>query len=124
VDSNLNHGILMTLLRDNTAMLYARDVNAEEFFYTQALHRLVREFLEAPSGASNLGFAGVMPILIDVLKLERESLGQIVVTMADLLSSLLPHHRHNQLLPLFIEADGLNIIIRVIKVLRPLQSLI
>ena len=116
VDSNLNHGILMTLLRENTVLLQSRDPSPEELSYTQALHRLIREFLELPQGASNLGFAGIMPVLVDILKIERQSVWHIVVTMADLLGGLLPHHRHNQLLPLFMDADGLGALITVIKV--------
>jgi len=116
VDSNLNHGILMTLLRENTSLLQSRDPTSEELQYTQALHRLIREFLEAPQGASNLGFAGIMPVLVDITKIERPSVWHIVVTMADLLGGLLPHQRYNQLLPLFIDADGLNTTISLIKV--------
>jgi hypothetical protein len=106
----------MTLLRENVAFLHSNDPSAEEMQYAQALQRLVREFLESPQGASNLGFAGIIPLLVDILKIERASVWNIVVTVADLLSALLPHQRHNQLLPLFIEADGLGTLVRVIKV--------
>jgi hypothetical protein len=116
LDSNLNHGIFMTLLRENVAFLHSNDPSAEEMQYAQALQRLVREFLESPQGASNLGFAGIIPLLVDILKIERASVWNIVVTVADLLSALLPHQRHNQLLPLFIEADGLGTLVRVIQV--------
>jgi Domain of Unknown Function (DUF908) len=114
--SNLNHGILMTLLRENVALLQLQDPSVEEIHYSQALHRLVREFLESPQGASNLGFAGIIPLLVDILKIERKSVWNIVVTIADLLATLLPHQRHNQLLPLFMDADGLGVVIHVIKV--------
>ena len=117
LDSNLNHGILMTLLRENVALLQSKDPSVEEMQYTQALHRLLREFLESPQGASNLGFAGVVPLFVEILKIERKSVWGIVVTVTELLSTLLPHQRHNQLLPLFMEADGLNTVTRVIKVL-------
>jgi hypothetical protein len=125
VDSNLNHGILMTLLRENTTLLQSKDPSSEELQYTQALHRLIREFLEAPQGASNLGFAGIMPVLVDIMKIERQSVWHIVVTMADLIGGLLPHQRHNQLLPLFMDADGLNTVIGIIKVpfFRPNSNL-
>ena len=116
LDSNLNHGILMTLLRENVALLQSKDPSVEEMQYSQALHRLLREFLESPQGASNLGFAGVVPLFVEILKIERKSVWSIVVTVAELLATLLPHQRHNQLLPLFMEADGLNIVIHVIKV--------
>lgn len=117
LDSNLNHGIFMTLLRENVSFLQSNNPNPEEMQYSQALQRLIREFLESPQGASHLGFAGIVPLLVDILKIERASVWNIVVTVADLLSALLPHQRHNQLLPLFIEADGLGALIRVIKVL-------
>lgn len=116
LDSNLNHGILMTLLRENVIFLQSKDPSVEEMQYTQALHRLVREFLESQQGASNLGFAGIIPILVDILKIERPIVWNIVVTIADLLGALLPHQRHNQLLPLFIDADGYGVVIRTIKV--------
>ena len=116
LDSNLNHGILMTLLRENVVFLQSNNSSVEGMSYAQSLHRLVREFLESPQGASNLGFAGIVPLLVDILKTERPSVWNIVVTVADLLGALLPHQRHNQLLPLFIEADGLGTLIRVIKV--------
>src|SRR5579859_7598046 len=115
LDSGLNHGILMTLLRENVTLLQSHDPSVEQMQYAQALHRLVREFLESPQGASNLGFAGIVPLLVDILKNERPSAWSIVVTVADLLGALLPHQRHNQLLPLFIDADGLGVLIRVIK---------
>jgi hypothetical protein len=118
LDSGLNHGILMTLIRENVTLLQTHDPSVEQMQYSQALHRLVREFLESPQGASNLGFAGIVPLLVDILKIERPSVWNIVVTVADLLGALLPHQRHNQLLPLFIDADGLGVIIRVIKVIR------
>jgi Domain of Unknown Function (DUF908) len=118
LDSNLNHGILMTLYRENVAFLQStRNPSADEMMYTQALHRLVREFLESPQGASNLGFAGIIPLLVQILGIETEAIWSVVVTLADLLASLLPHHRHNALLPTFIECDGLGTVIRVIKVL-------
>jgi Domain of Unknown Function (DUF908) len=116
LDSGLNHGILMTLLRENVALIESTDLSVEQMQYAQALHRLVREFLESPQGASNLGFAGIVPLLVDILKIERPSVWNIVVTVADLLGALLPHQRHNQLLPLFVDADGLSVLIRVIKV--------
>jgi hypothetical protein len=116
LDSGLNHGILMTLLRENVALIQSTDLSVEQMQYAQALHRLVREFLESPQGASNLGFAGIVPLLVDILKIERPSVWNIVVTVADLLGALLPHQRHNQLLPLFVDADGLSVLIRVIKV--------
>jgi E3 ubiquitin-protein ligase HUWE1 len=116
LDSNLNHGILMTLLRENVAFLQANDPSTEEMHYAQALHRLIREFLESPQGASNLGFAGIVPLIVEVMKFERSSVYHIVTTVADLMATLLPHQRHNQLLPLFLEADGLGTVIRVIKV--------
>ena len=116
LDSNLNHGILMTLLRENVSFLQSNDPSNEGMQYTQALHRLIREFLESHQGASNLGFAGIVPLLVDVMKFERKSVYNIATTVADLFASLLPHQRHNQLLPLFMEADGLGTVIRVIKV--------
>lgn len=116
LDSGLNHGILMTLLRENLGLIQSTDLSVEQMQYSQTLHRLVREFLESPQGASNLGFAGIVPLMVDVLKIERPSVWNIVVTVADLLGALLPHQRHNQLLPLFIDADGLGVVIRVIKV--------
>ena len=117
LDSNLNHGILMTLLRENVSFLQSNDPSSDELQYTQALHRLTREFLESHQGASNLGFAGIVPLLVEVMRLERKSVYNIVTTVADLLATLLPHQRHNQLLPLFVDADGLGTVIRVIKVL-------
>jgi hypothetical protein len=114
--SSLNHGILMTLLRENVTLLQSQDPSVEEMQYSQALHRLIREFLESPQGASNLGFAGIVPLLVDILKIERGSVWSIVVNIADLLAALLPHQRHNQLLPLFMDSDGLGVIIHVIKV--------
>jgi hypothetical protein len=116
LDSNLNHGIFMTMLRENVAALQTSDPTHDEMQYTQALHRLVREFLESPQGASNLGFAGAVPLMVDVLALERPSVWNVAATAGDLLAVLLPHQRHNQLLPLFIDAGGLATVIRVIKV--------
>lgn len=116
LDSGLNHGILMTLLRENLALIQSTDLSVDQMQFSQTLHRLVREFLESPQGASNLGFAGIVPLLVNVLKIERPSVWNIVVPVADLLGALLPHQRHNQLLPLFIDADGLGVVIRVIKV--------
>ena len=116
LDSNLNHGILMTLLRENTSYIQNNDPNVEEMQYSQALHRLIREFLESPQGAANLGFAGIVPVLVDILRIERASVWNIVVTVADLLGALLPHQRHNQLLPLFMDADGLGTVIHAISV--------
>jgi hypothetical protein len=107
----------MTLLRENVTFLQSNDPSSDELQYTQALHRLTREFLESHQGASNLGFAGIIPLLVEIMRLERKSVYNIVTTVADLLATLLPHQRHNQLLPLFIEADGLGTVIRVIKVL-------
>jgi E3 ubiquitin-protein ligase HUWE1 len=116
LDASLNHGILMTLLRETVAFLQSHDPNVEEMQYAQALQRLVREFLESPQGASNLGFAGIVPLLVDIMKIERSSIWSVVVTVADLLGALLPHQRHNQLLPLFMDIDGLGTVVRVIKV--------
>ena len=116
LDSNLNHGIFMTMLRENVTALQTSDPTHDEMQYTQALHRLVREFLESPQGASNLGFAGAVPLMVDVLALERPSVWNVAATAGDLLAVLLPHQRHNQLLPLFIDAGGLATVIRVIKV--------
>ena len=124
LDSGLNHGILMTLLRENVAFIQTHDPSVEQMQYAQVLHRLVREFLESPQGASNLGFAGIVPLLVDIVKIERLSVWNIVVTVADLMGALLPHQRHNQLLPLFIDADGLGVLIRVIKVFHYLLKLI
>ena len=106
----------MTLYRENVTFLQSSIPNADEMMYTQALHRLVREFLESPQGASNLGFAGIVPHVVEVLGIETEAVWSVVVTLADLLASLLPHHRHNALLPMFIDSDGLGTVIRVIKV--------
>jgi hypothetical protein len=116
LDSSLNHGILMTLLRENVAFLQANDPSPDEMDYVQSLQRLVREFLESPQGASNLGFAGIVPLLVEIIKFERPSVWSVIVTVAELLGALLPHGRHNQLLPLFIDADGLGAVIRVTKV--------
>ena len=115
LDSNLNHGILMTLLRENVTFLQNNDPTVDEMHYSQALHRLIREFLESPMGASNLGFAGLVPLLVELLKIERASVWSIAVTTADLVASLIPHYRQNRILPLFIEADGLNTVIHVIR---------
>jgi len=115
LDSNLNHGILMTLLRENVTFLQNNDPTVDEMNYSQALHRIMREFLESPMGASNLGFAGLVPLLVELLKIERASVWNIAVTTADLVASLIPHYRRNQILPLFIEADGLNTVIHVIR---------
>jgi hypothetical protein len=106
----------MTLLRETVTFLQSHDPNVEEMQYAQALQRLVREFLESPQGASNLGFAGIVPLLVDIMKIERSSIWSVVVTVADLLGALLPHQRHNQLLPLFMDIDGLGTVVRVIKV--------
>ena len=116
LDSNLNHGIFMTMFRENVAALQSTDPSNIEMQYTQALHRLIREFLESPQGASNLGFAGAVPLLVDILALEGSSVWNVAATAADLLSVLLPHQRYNQLLPLFVDAGGLRTVIRVIKV--------
>jgi hypothetical protein len=116
LDASLNHGIFMTLLRENVAFLQNNDPNVDEMQYAQAIQRLVREFLESPQGASNLGFAGIIPLLVEIVKIDRRSVWSIVVTVADLLGALLPHQRHNQLMPLFMEGGGLNIVIGVIKV--------
>jgi hypothetical protein len=116
LDSNLNHGILMTMLRENVTALQTSDPTHNEMEYTQALHRLVREFLESPQGASNLGFAGVLPLMVDILALERPSVWNVAVTEGDLLAVLIPQQRQNQILPLFIDAGGLGTVIRVIKV--------
>jgi hypothetical protein len=116
VDTSLNHGILMTLLRENVAYLQNNDPCADQIQYVQALHRLIREFLESPQGAQNLGFAGVIPILVDILKIERSSVWLIVVTVADLLGTLLPHQRHNGLFQHFAETDGLAAVMRAVKV--------
>jgi hypothetical protein len=105
----------MTLLRENVAFLQNNDPTVDEMNYSQALHRLIREFLESPMGASNLGFAGLVPLLVELLKIERTSVWNIAVTTADLLASLIPHHRQNQILPLFLEADGLNTVIAIIR---------
>jgi Domain of Unknown Function (DUF908) len=116
VDASLNHGILMTLLRENVTYMQNNDPCADHLQYAQALQRLIREFLESPQGAQNLGFAGVVPTLVDILKIERSSVWQIVVTVADLLGTLLPHQRHNGLFPHFVETDGLAAVMRAIKV--------
>lgn len=122
LDSSLNHGILMTLLREHVSALQSTDLSPEEMQYGHALHRLIREFLETPQGSVYLGFAGVVPLLVEILQIQRPSAWTIVVTVADFLSVLLPPHRHNQLLPMFMDADGLGTVIGVIKVCLPLDS--
>ena len=122
--SNLNHGILLTLYRENVAMMQSREITLDEMYYTQALHRLVREFLETPQGASNLGFAGIVPSMVDVLRVNKKSSWNIVAALADTFANLFgrSRDRHNDLVPLFVNADGLPVVIRAIKVFTFVSS--
>ena len=117
LDSNLNHGILMTMLRENITLLQSSDPTTEEMEYTLALHRLVKEVLDSPQGASNLGFAGAIPLLVEVMGLERPSIWKIAAATADVVTSLLLQNRYLHLLPLLTDAGGLGTVIRVVKVL-------
>ena len=122
LDSNLNHGIFMTMLRENIAFLQSTDPSLDDLQYTDSLLRLVKQFLDSPQGASNLGFAGVVPLLLEVFTLERPTVWKVATMGAEILSGLLSHNRYHQLLPLLIEAGGLATTIRVIKVM-PLSPL-